>query len=801
MTTRNLINSSRKNNDPLDAAGKRLPAFLTGKPAYSADRMAWAAVWSRFPMYADKTKLHALMASLRENSMTIVISGTGSGKTVICPPLALYQLGGQRVAVTIPKRVTALGAASTAARTLDATLGREVGYRYRGAPAGSFDRERTRLVYATDGTLLAQARHDPLFREYAAVIVDEAHERSVSTDMLLLALKRCMVARPEFRVVVMSATIDPTVFASYFSPGKLGLVEVAGGTMYPVRRAFASTDSTPETYLADGIKVATARIFNANPRTLSSAKKQKTAKSAEKKNALFFVATTREAAQGCKAFRASCKTACAAVDCTGLYSKQSAEVQAAALAPVERPFDRKLMFATNVAESSLTFNDLTAVVDGGFELTSTWDAMSHGVRIEKARATRAQIMQRIGRVGRTEPGVAHLLYTQATFDALPAYPKPSILVIDLTEHMLAAIIARGGLAPALAEFAALITPPTAAQLASAISLLHFYRLIKVWKPQQTAGDRQKTEGDRQKTEGDRQKTEGDRKKTEKKDGDRRVLLGFTQVPYGKPDEVSTMGLHGTVTRHGLLIDRTMERLKMSLWNVLLVVAGVAYKCPEDAGTLASMFEATGGELSSLFLEDPVRGKADLRRVFASAADKQSDHRSLLNVYRDVFLPLIGTASGRARAALAKAGMNYGPWRAVHDRIRSDARAIERIVVHPDVLDECPMYRLRVAGAKPLDRAILAARMYHNVRNGTTAVTPERLRCPAEPDFAAMPPSGANMVYEQLLESGGRKRFLTVTWVPAVHPKGAPRPKGTTGEQAQRVPKSQKIGRSKQRPAK
>ena len=789
-------------DDPLDAAGKRFPAFLTGKPSYTADRMSWAATWSRFPMYADKAKLRALMTSLRENNATIVISGTGSGKTVICPPLTLYQLkdvGAQRVAVTIPKRVTALGAASTAAQTLDATLGREVGYRYRGAPAGSFDKVHTRLVYATDGTLLAQARHDPLFREYAAVIVDEAHERSVSTDMLLLALKRCMAMRPEFRVVVMSATIDAEVFASYFSQLKLGLVEVAGGTMYPVRRVFASTDSTPDTYLADGIKVAATRIFNANLRTTTSA--------AKKKNALFFVATTREAAQGCKAFRSACKTNCAAVDCTGLYSKQSAEAQAAALAPVERPFDRKLMFATNVAESSLTFNNLTAVIDGGYELTSTWDAMSHGVRIEKARVTRAQLMQRIGRVGRTEPGVAHLLYTQSTFDALPAYPTPSILVIDLTEQVLTAIISKGGLVPAMADFAALITPPTAAQMASAISLLHFYRLIKVWKPVVhgaaiPVASKQKGDGSasRQKAGGSASKQKDGAKSASKpkqgrqNDGERRVvLLGFTQVPYGKPDEVVKMGLHGTVTRHGLLMDRTMERLKMSLWNVLLVVAGVVYKCPEDAGTLASMFEATGGELSSLFLDDPVRGKVDLRRAFPTAADKHSDHRSLLNVYRDVFLPLIGTASGRnktaTRAALTKAGMNYGPWRAVHERIRSDARIIERIVIHPEVLEECPLYRLRVAGAMQLDRAIMAARMYHNVRNGATTATPQLFRCPAEPDFAAMPPSDANMVYEQLLESVGRKRFLTITWLP-----------GASQSKAPRGPIGKKNGRSNQRPA-
>jgi HrpA-like RNA helicase len=747
-------------DDPLDAAGRLR--------TYSAGRTAWAAVWSRFPMYADKPKLRSLVASLRGNGVTIVVSGTGSGKTVVCPPLALSLLPpGARVGVTIPKRVTALGAATTAARTLDATLGREVGYRYRGAPAGSYDRQHTRLVYATDGTLLAQARHDPLLREYAAVVVDEAHERSVSTDMLLLSLRHCLAARPEFRVVVMSATIDPALFSSYFaSAGRtVGLVEVAGGTMYPVQRVFARVDSTPEGYVADGIALAAKLLSSSSSLPSPPGKKaginrrmttKAKASGKDEGNALFFVATTREAGQGCRAFRKVCAKGCDAVDCAGLYSKQSADVQAAALAPVASPFERKLMFATNVAESSLTFHELTTVVDGGFELTSTWNPMAHGSRIEKARITRAQALQRIGRVGRTSPGVAHLLYTNATFDALPAYPKPSILVIDLTEHVLSAVAVKGspGLAAALADFGAMITPPSAAQLAAAVSLLHFYRLLDVWRRPATKPTGPKG---------------GDGKGREGNGHEGATPVSFKEVPYGKPEE-ALAGLDGRVTAHGLLLDRVMARLKMGLWNALLAVAGAAYGCADEAGTLASMFEATGGELSSLFLQDDGK-KKDMRRAFPAAADAASDHSSLLNVYRTTYLPIVSdegrSKEGRSkssRVAVAKAGLAYGPWRAVHERVKADARAIAHITVPREVVAACPLYRLRTPGGA-LMHALAAARMYHHVSAaGMTTATPERFRCPAEPDFAAPKKHGAALVYEQLMESGGRRRLLTVTWL-------------------------------------
>ena len=742
-------------DDPLDAAGTTR--------RYSADRTSWAAVWSRFPMYADKPKLRMLMTSLRDNAVTIIVSGTGSGKTVVCPPLVLTLLSPTvasskdrrtrgsnqscvsnvsrvsnvlRVAVTIPKRVTALGAATTAARTLDVPLGGEVGYRYRGAPAGSYDRKRTRLVYATDGTLLAQARHDPWLREYAAVVVDEAHERSVSTDMLLLALRRCMVARPEFRVVVMSATIDPTMFRSYFSPvGKVGLVEVAGGTMHPVRRIFTHVDSTPDGYMADGVTLATKLLVPT---------------ASDPGNALFFVATTREAGQGCRAFHKVCHKGCDAIDCTGLYSKQSPDAQTASLAPVGPPFIRKLMFATNVAESSLTFHNLTTVLDGGYELNNTWDPMAHGSSIEKVRITKAQALQRIGRVGRTSPGTAYMLYTNKTFDAMPDYPKPAILMVDLTEHVLVAMATRGsnGLAAVLADFGSMITPPTPATLTSAVSLLHFYRLVDVCS-------------------------------------DSHRMLPFKDIPYGKPNAALVAGLDGCVTRHGRLLETVMSRLKMGLWNALLVVAGVVYGCPEDAGTLACMFEATAGELSSLFIEKTPGKKTDLRHAFPSAADARSDHRSLLHIYRKVLIPILedGGETSRTRTAIAKAGLAYGPWRNVHDRVRHDLHTIARLKVPSEVIADCPLYRIRdKAGIDPLERAITAARMYHHVgANGVTTATPERLHgCVPDPDFAQLPATGRPLVYEQLLHSGGRRRLLTITYLSQPSPVSTNRSKRAKG---------------------
>ena len=464
---RALAAGDAADDDPLDAAGLRR--------RYSAGRAAWAAQWREFPMYADKRTLRAFRDAARDHAVTLVISATGSGKTVVVPPLMLADLdagrllgpggggGGQgrrAVAVTIPKRVTAESAARRAAVTLDAAVGGEVGFAYRGAPPGSAG-AATRLLYCTDGALLAQARRDPLLRGYAVVVVDEAHERSVPTDLLLLALRGALEARAgDLRVVIMSATIDPALFAAYFSRGAslgpprapqaskgspppaegVAVVRVAGAPLHPVEWRFAARDATAEDYMERGVQALLGHLLSPGPTK------------GVPRDALMFVATTREAQEGCRLLAVaggrgpSAGRLPAGVACAGLYGRQAKEAQQRALAPPPAPRGAtRVLFATNVAESSLTVPGLGHVVDSGMQLTSAWDAAAHGVRLSRGLASRAQITQRVGRVGRTSPGVAHLLYTRATYDALPEFPPPAVRLIDMSEFLLAAMADGAGL--------------------------------------------------------------------------------------------------------------------------------------------------------------------------------------------------------------------------------------------------------------------------------------------------------------------------------------------------------------------
>lgn len=785
-----ILLCARRVMDPLDVAGKR-PNFLTGEP-YTADRAEWARVWSRFPLYANKAKLLELTSSLAANAVTIVVSATGSGKTVVTPALvarhAAETLGlgvPWRVALTTPKRVTTQLAAKTGARTLGVELGREVGYQFRGAPKGSSG-PATRVLYSTDGSLLVGARRDPTFREYAAIIVDEAHERPVPTDMLLLAVRGALVARPEMRLVVMSATIDPEEFRRFYAAVGLGVgvVEVGGATMHPIERVFLPRPlADGDAYVEEGLRIAEEIV----------AERKGTAAD---RDILFFVPTTRDASGGCRAFSSACrKRECAAVSCASLYSKLSEEGRGSALLPVAPPFDRKLVFATNIAESSITLDGLRHVIDSGLEVSSVWDPLAHGTVLSKRFTTRSQIMQRVGRVGRTSPGVAHHLYTQAFFDALPQYPAPAITTIDFTGYVMERLAAGESLAATVAYFRTLLTPPTDAQLASAASFLHFHGMVAV---------------------------------VDRSPSSRRTPrpVAFAAEAYAAPGAVDR--LDGAVTEHGRLVQGVADHMRMSLPNALLVCAGIVYGCSPDVCTLASLLEAVGGEVSTLWRdagESASASAAEPRERYRGSADAGSDHRSLVRVFREVFTPLrraagAGPEGERAlREATAKAGLSFDVWRNVDDRVKRDGwgvkRLVERWASRGPAADAAlpPLFRLppvdAAGGDVRFERALMAARAYHFARavpvvppnaraqaggNGgkpaqapptpraraaappamtlETVSPPSRVRALADPVFASFPGKGAAVpgggyvgaLYESLVESGGRRAMSVVTWV-------------------------------------
>lgn len=713
-------------DDPLDAAGAR-PNPLTGGP-YSEDRARWARTWQKFPLYSEKPKLRELAASFSRNRVTIVVSGTGSGKTVLAVPLMLRVVSarpgagaGASVAVTIPKRTTVLAAARTGAMTLDVPLGRQVGYQFRGAPAGSYG-DSTRLLYATDGTLLAYSRREPLMSRFDAVVVDEAHERPLPTDLLLVALKAALARRPEMRLAVMSATIDPAEFVRYFRAAGLsvGVVQVAGSPMHSIERRFLGPPRPGKTHLEAGLEVARGVLADGR----------------RKGNVILFVPLTRDAVDGCKPAKAN-------ADCVPIYGKMSSDERAVAVAPRASRRGRQLFVATNVAESSLTIPDLLDVVDTGMQLVSEYDARTHGTRVAKEMATQAQITQRIGRAGRTAPGVAHLLYTRAQLDARPLFPKPAILSADMSQTLLEEMVSDGSRGPAW-FLSSLITPPTVDQLADAAMTLHFYGLINV--------------------------------RAKSDDSPTTANVPFSKMAYATQRysagaDASTVSAqlawalnsHDYAPSHfGKVTAAVMERMKIGLPQALLLAAGVACGCAVQAARLALLIESTGGDLRSLWLDSE-----DAKPPRVPKGCEGSDHAALAAMLEQI-LNDPDTSAG----ALARLGLSPGPWLAARDVVQSQSRQLEALG-RPDtglaraVMATCPAsFR-----GKGLLAAVAAARALNTARmdrGGRVAITVHALRA-VQADVRPMMPGSAYghriVVFEQLTLGAGSAKLSGVSAIP------------------------------------
>lgn len=642
-------------DDPLDAAppsGK--VSFLTGRPYTAAYRTLARERWRDLPVYRDKGKLAEVTWSLRERQVTVIVSGTGSGKTVIVPKLVLRQTlsapggagageGGRQVAVTNPKSSITLSNAEYAAATLDVELGRggHVGAAFRGAPPGSSSGGgEDALLFVTDGFLVAQTRDDPTFSRYAAVVIDEAHERTLQIDNLLFMLRRALRVRPELRVVVMSATVDPGTFARYFEAAQASVhvAHLSGDTHFPVESRFlAAPLASVEEVVPEGLRLAGRAI----------------AEGAPGEDILFFVPTARDAERGCEVMREACGSspadgssgadgadgaACGRVKCVTLYSKLAKDKQDVARSrTVELPYDRKLIFATNLAESSLTLPSLRTVIDSGLELASTWAPEVHASRLERTMSSQAQMRQRRGRVGRTAPGVCYHLYTRAQMDAQPAYPDPSILTMDLTEEVLAMLRATEGatLSSVCLDYAAYPTPPRAAQVAAAASVLAFYGMLSLEAP-----------------------APADREALGECAAQQQRAVHFKDACFREMAAQADLGavagmLTGRITTLGRVTLDVMRRCRLGFWNALLVLAGIVYDERRDTLLLAAILEECNGDASVLWQEqgdgrdaqavvvahltdtagaDGVRGERGRRRL---ELHPRSGHASLLRLHAAV----------------------------------------------------------------------------------------------------------------------------------------------------------------------
>lgn len=418
------------NKGILDPEGKYKNPLTNSN--YSEQYKDLSKMWENLPVYKDAKKIIKI---IQDNQVLLVISGTGSGKSVLIPKYALHATDYKgKIVMTIPKRGAAKGAAEFAAKTLDVELGKEVGYQFRGAkldngrPSKSQD---TKLLISTDGSVVAQLINDPKLTAYDVVIVDEAHERGIQIDLLLLLMKKALKLNPNLKLIIMSATINPEIFANYFKNDfKYAEIEVSGKTNFPVDIHYLSQPlKNPETdFINSGIK----HII-------------KILEGEEEGDVIFFVNSENEAIDACQRLQAEVKTKnldkpfCIEYSGATVRDKEKNELaknQFKYRNHPNGPFSRKIVIATNAAEASITVEGLVFVIDSGWAYIDSYDPEKMERRLLQERISKAQAKQRSGRAGRTKPGVCYRLYTEKEFNEFKDYPVVDIRKSDLTDDFL-----------------------------------------------------------------------------------------------------------------------------------------------------------------------------------------------------------------------------------------------------------------------------------------------------------------------------------------------------------------------------
>jgi len=391
----------------LDPLGNN-PNPLNNLP-YSDKYKQLAKKWSQFPAYQHVEKL---ISMIENNQVILIVSSTGSGKTVLLPKLALHVLDYKgHVVVTLPKQLTVDEAAKFAAETMDVELGKEIGFQYRGADGKS---DVTKILYATDGTVVARLMKDPTLKEFDVVIIDEAHERKVQIDFLLYLLKNALQLRENLKIIIMSATINSEIFTEYFSKFKFDTFSIISERIYPIESIFLEKPITERMYMDTGYEIVKKIITTDN---LSAGGSH---------DILFFLPTVNDTERLCEMINRDKLD----IYCVEIYSGVRADKELIAKDKVKfKEFGkgRKIVTATNVAESSITIDGIKFVIDSGYEMFSSYDPILRARKLEKSIITVAQAKQRMGRAGRTEPGICYHLYTQNQFDnEMKKFPEPSI---------------------------------------------------------------------------------------------------------------------------------------------------------------------------------------------------------------------------------------------------------------------------------------------------------------------------------------------------------------------------------------
>jgi len=387
-----------------------------------------------------------IVAALRAHPVLIVAGETGSGKTTQLPKMCLDAGLAERgkIGCTQPRRVAAMSVSRRVAEELGVTWGREVGCKMRFADDTGRD---TRVKFMTDGILLAEIQSDPLLRAYSALILDEAHERSLNIDFLLGYLQGLLKRRGDLKLVVTSATIDTEAFSRAF--GGAPIIEVSG-RLYPV-------DVRYQPVLADAETGEDPTHVEAAVRATEDALIE-----SDFGDVLVFMPTERDIRETRELLEGSLG---AGIEVLGLFGRMPAAEQQRIFSPGEK---RRVIVATNVAETSITLPRIRYVIDTGFARMSRYNPRTRTKRLPVEAISQSSANQRAGRAGRVQDGVCIRLYEQEDFEKRPRFTQPEIQRANLAEVILR--MKAFGLGEI--ETFPFIDPPVSAAVRAGYTLLH-----------------------------------------------------------------------------------------------------------------------------------------------------------------------------------------------------------------------------------------------------------------------------------------------------------------------------------------
>ncbi|WP_413231580.1 ATP-dependent RNA helicase HrpA [Microbacterium sp. M28] len=383
--------------------------------------------------------------AIRAHQVVIVAGATGSGKTTQLPKICL-ELGRERIAHTQPRRLAARTIAERVAEELHVELGGRVGYKVRFTDQVS---DATQIALMTDGILLNEIHRDRLLRRYDTIIIDEAHERSLNVDFLLGYLTRILPERPDLKVIITSATIDPESFARHFADANgepAPVIEVSGRT-FPVEIRYRPLDDAPTTPQQSPPSTPNRPNPGGSKPSMRSSEPEDevsaivTALRELDREApgdvLVFLPGEAEIRDAADAVRAAYAKDRSPTEVLPLYGRLSAAEQ-------HRVFERsrvagvrrRVVLATNVAETSLTVPGIKYVIDVGTARISRYSNRSKVQRLPIEAISQASANQRSGRAGRTSDGIAIRLYSEEDFEKRPEFTEPEILRTSLASVVL-----------------------------------------------------------------------------------------------------------------------------------------------------------------------------------------------------------------------------------------------------------------------------------------------------------------------------------------------------------------------------